>query len=192
MSVLPLPADVPSLEQSGLPLALGPQRKKSTVPCASAGAVAPVTLIVARSWTCWPGVTMRVLSSPCTAVDKAGAQVPNFPVTKSFRVAVVEVEERVSDTIVEKHSPVRLRSDRLRPASKNSPFRAPLFGVLLLSVNDHGIVMVIGFTSPQAMSLFGAVVQLAGGPVRFAINLRLASPQLASGLLVAVQAGSHL
>src|SRR5262245_34779639 len=94
--------------------------------------------------------------------------------------------------MVEKHSPVRFSSDRLMPASKNSPFRAPLFGVALLSVNDHGIVTVIGFTSPHARSPFAAVVHLAAGPVRFASSRRLVSPQLPSGLFAAVHAGSHL
>src|SRR2546425_2935841 len=94
--------------------------------------------------------------------------------------------------MVEKHSPARFSSDRLMPASKNSPFRAPLLGVLLLSVNDQGIVTVIGFTSPQARSPLAAVVHLAAGAVKFGSNLRLGAPPLASGVFPAVQGGSHL
>ena len=74
-------------------------------------------MIVARSRTCAPGNTVRVLPTPCTLVARVGAQTPNRPTTKSFSVAVVDVEERVSATMVEKHSPERLSSDRLRPAS---------------------------------------------------------------------------
>src|SRR5206468_11759340 len=69
---------------------LGRQRKRVTVPCASAGDEAPCTVIVARSRTCAPGNTVRVLPTPCTLVARVGAQTPNRPMTKSFSVAVVE------------------------------------------------------------------------------------------------------
>src|SRR5690349_14815435 len=84
-------------------------------------------------------------------------QLPNVPTMKSFSVAVVDVEERVSDPIDAKHSPERPRVERLMPASKNSPFSAPFWGVPLLSVNDHGIVIVLGLTSPHPAVLFAAV-----------------------------------
>src|SRR2546428_2301558 len=93
--------------------------------------------------------------------------------------------------MVEKHSPARFSSDRLMPASKNSPFRAPLLGVLLLSVNDQGIVTVIGFTSPQARSPLAAVVGLGAGAVQFSSNLTVACPPPPPGLFSAGQVGCH-
>jgi len=62
--------------------------------------------------------------------------------------------------------------------------------VPLLSVNDHGMVMVLGFTSPQKASLGAAVAQLAA--VEVACRCKLASAQKPKGLLVAVQPGSHV
>jgi hypothetical protein len=50
---------------------------------------------------------------------------------------------------------------RLMPPSKNSPLRAPFAGVPLLSVNDHGIVIVFALTMPPKLSLAAAVPQLA-------------------------------
>ncbi len=67
-------------------------------------------------------------------------------------------------------------------------------GVPLLSVKAHGIVIVLGLTSPQARlptSPGGVrVAQLA--LVEDACRWRLASAQKAAGLLVAVQAGSQV
>src|SRR5437867_4814781 len=80
-------------------------------------------------------------------------QEPNPPRMKSFSVAVTDVEARVSETSVAKHSPPRLISGelRLRPASKSSPCRYESFP--LLSRNVHGeAVPSSGFTIPQAPS----------------------------------------
>jgi hypothetical protein len=46
-----------------------------------------------------------------------GAQTANCPSTKSFSVAVVEVEERVSEATLEKHSPESPSVERLTPPS---------------------------------------------------------------------------
>jgi hypothetical protein len=44
-------------------------------------------------------------------------QLPKLPRTKSFNVAVVDVEERVSEATLEKHSPARPSVERLTPPS---------------------------------------------------------------------------
>src|ERR671931_2814887 len=62
--------------------------------------------------------------------------------------------------------------------------------VPLLSVNDHGIVIVVGFTSPQKASEGAAVAQLAA--LEVACRCKLVSAQKPNGLLAAVQAGSHV
>ena len=50
-------------------------------------------------------------------VVSVAVQLANCPITKSFSVAVVEVEERVSAAMLEKHSSPRPSSDRLTPPS---------------------------------------------------------------------------
>ena len=118
-------------------------------------------------------------------------QAPNPPSTNAFKTDVVEVEDRVSSRKLAKHSPPRPSADRLTPASKNSPFSAPLLGVPLLSVNDHGMVMVLEFTRPQKASPAPADAQLAVVEVRRI--RRLLSPQVpAVAPVVFLHVGSHL
>src|SRR5439155_21193964 len=106
-----VPPDVP---QS--PVAIGPHRKNVTFPVGSGGLVPPDTVIVALSVTAWPGRTGLVTVSDAW-VSSVGLHWGKCASTKSFRVAVVAVEERLSATMLEKHSPARPRVDRLRPAS---------------------------------------------------------------------------
>src|SRR5262245_21061213 len=127
------------------------QRKKVTVPLGVFVALLPVT--VAMSWTGSPG-TVAVFDG---AVVRFAVQLPKFPSTKSFSVAVGEVEERVSERKLAKHS-LAIAADscpRLRPPSKNAPFRKVLLP--LLSVNGHGeIVPFAAFTMPQKLSTAAA------------------------------------
>ena len=51
------------------------------------------------------------------AVVSVAEQLPNSPSTKSFSVAVVEVDDRVSDATLEKHSSASPSAERLTPRS---------------------------------------------------------------------------
>src|SRR6478672_13919828 len=70
--------------------------------------------------------------------------------TKSCRVDVVDVEARVSEATVPKHSPLRPSRERLMPPSKNSPLRNSLLPDL--SSNAHGDGVVLGLTIAQNSS----------------------------------------
>src|SRR4051812_17228420 len=103
-----LPTWVPPLPQRPLlSRAAGPQRKNWSVPVQFC---APVMVRLAESWTDVPGVR---LPPGVGVVTRPLSHLPNPPRTKSFKVAVVEVDERVSDATLEKHSPPRPSSDRL-------------------------------------------------------------------------------
>src|SRR5207244_523807 len=104
---------VPPVEQSGFE-ALGPHRKNVTVPVGSAALVPPDTVNVAVSWTAVPGRTVPLLDAWVVMLAWHCAK---FPSTKSFSVAVVEVDDRVSAAKLEKHSPASPIVERLMPAS---------------------------------------------------------------------------
>src|SRR3954454_6871853 len=113
------PTASPPVSQTGAAVALK-HSENATLPVASSGEPAPVTVTVAVSVTGVPGETVPFWLAPAaslTWVVTAGVQVPSWPRMKSFRTAVVEVDERVSDRTLEKHCPPRLRADRLMPAS---------------------------------------------------------------------------
>ena len=120
---VPVPADVPPLVHVTVEFAaVGPQSEKVTVPEGVGGFARPVPWTVAISVTLVPGET----SPPAPTlglVESVASQTANWPRTKSFSTAVVEVEERVSDATDEKHSPPRPSRDRLTPPSYSSPWR---------------------------------------------------------------------
>src|SRR5205814_4046507 len=85
---------------------------------------------------------------------------PNWPSTKSFSVAVVDVDDRVSAATDAKHLSPRPRADRLIPPSKNSPCR--YVSLPLLSRYGHGaVVPSVGLTMPQNRSAAVVETQLA-------------------------------
>src|SRR5207248_6118315 len=121
------------------------QRENVTVPLGVFDAWLPTT--VAVSCTAVPGVTKPVLDGVVVIVALHWAKLPR---TKSFSVAVADVDERVSDRKLAKHSLAieADRLDRLTPPSNSSPFRK--VWLPLLSVNVHGaIVPLVAFTIPQ-------------------------------------------
>src|SRR3989475_7848386 len=169
---VPVPMLLPTLVvPSQAPVAMGPQRKNVTVPLGVIEGRFPTT--VAVSWTGVPGVSGPAFD---TWVDIVATQLPKLPRTKSFSVAVVDVEERVSARKLAKHSLAILGSrDRLTPASSNSPCRYVLLP--LLSVYGHGATTPFtGFTSPQKGSPgIAAVLQFAA--VEVSCRCRFASAQ---------------
>ena len=88
-----------------------------TLPVGVGGLAVPVPCTVARSVTLVPGETAWRRAPALGVVVSVAPQTANWPRTKSFRVAVVEVDERVSEAMLEKHSPPRLKADRLMPPS---------------------------------------------------------------------------
>jgi hypothetical protein len=108
---VPVPMFVPPVAQSP-PAATPEHRKNVTVPVGSCAGLLPT--IVAVSVTDVPGATVPVLDAVVVIV---AVQLPNWPRTKSFRVAVVDVDDRVSDATLEKHSSPSPRADRLTPPS---------------------------------------------------------------------------
>ena len=129
-----------------------------------------MTVALSVTWTePVPIETLAAVGVVCTVVSHS----PKLPRMKSFSVAVGDVDARVSDATDAKHRPVRPRPDRLTPPSKNSPLSAPLFGVPLLSVNDHGIVIVPALTMPQNVSGVG-LAQFAF--VEVALRRRFVAP----------------
>src|SRR5439155_10844215 len=111
--------EVPPLTQ--LSVSLGPHRKKDSVPFQ---VEMPLTVRLAESLTETEPVPIErppagiVPPLPSLAVvTRPDSHLPKELTTKSLSVAVVEVEERVSATMLEKHSPARPRVDRLMPAS---------------------------------------------------------------------------
>src|SRR6266571_7748605 len=116
------PICVPTLAvPSHVPVAIGPHRKNARVPLQ---VVAPLIDSVAVSLTETepvpmesppPGIGLPFPSFAVVAMDDV--QLPKVVSTKSFRVAVVEVEERVSAATDAKHSLAIPpgRSDRLMP-----------------------------------------------------------------------------
>ena len=189
-TVCPVPICVPPVVHS---VEAGPQRKNETLPV---HVDAPSTVMVAASLTETEPVPMEsppggiVPPLPSFAVVVIlELQLPKPARTKSFRTAVVEVEERVSALTLEKHSLPRPRSERLIPPSYSSPCRYVLLP--LLSVNGHGaVVPLVGFTMPQNASFAPTVAQFAAFEVAW--RCRLESPQYGNGLPAAVQAESQV
>jgi len=111
--------EVPPLAQLLVEVrARGPQRKNATDPPKF---VAPPTVTTAWSLTLTDPVPMdrpaggiRPPVPVCGVVTVPEVHEPNPPRTKSLRVAVGEVEERVSDAKLAKHSPPRLMFEALR------------------------------------------------------------------------------
>src|SRR4051812_27039393 len=64
-----------------------------------------------------PAAGMLAPAPSFGVVTRVVSHLPKLPRTKSFSVAVVEVDERVSDATLAKHSPARPRVDRLTPPS---------------------------------------------------------------------------
>ena len=167
---------------------IGPRRWNCTVPLQ---VVTPVTVTVAESLTETDPVPIEVVPPEtlcCVVTDEP--QVPKPPRMKSFSVAVVDVDDLVSDDTDEKHLSPSPSAVRLTPPSKNSPLSAPLFGVPLLSANGHGIVIVLALTMPQNWSFAAAPAQLA--LVDVPLIRRFASPHVPAVLpVVLVQVVSH-
>ena len=103
-SAIGLPTCVPPVAQ--LPVLTGVswdglQRKNVMLPVGVGGLLVPAPCTVARSVTDTPGATDVAEG----VVVSVAVQLANCPITKSFSVAVVEVEERDSAAMLEKHSP---------------------------------------------------------------------------------------
>src|SRR5215217_290095 len=144
------------------------QRKNFSVPVQL---LAPTTLRTAASVTDTEPVPIERpppgMSAPAPVfgvVVRPDWQLPKLPSTKSLSVAVSDCEDRVSASTLAKHSLPSPRSDRLMPASKNSPRRNVLKP--LLSVNGHGAkVPSVWLTIPQKASPGEADRQLAASEV---------------------------
>src|SRR5438045_7202630 len=76
------------------------QRKNVTVPTGVGGLDVPAPVTVAVSVTLVPGAT----DAEDGTVDIVAVQLANCPTTKSFSVAVGDVEERLSAATLAKHS----------------------------------------------------------------------------------------
>ena len=136
-----LPTCVPSLpvvpSQRSVEPAANEHRKNVTFPVGVGGLATPEPSTVAMSVTGSPGET----SPPAPTLGVVVIVAPhgwNWPRTKSFSCAFVEVEDRVSATKLEKHSLARLIDGSLRliPASNSSPCRKAVLSSL--SRKGHG------------------------------------------------------
>src|SRR5262245_56258709 len=96
------------------PEPIGPRRWNCTVPL---HVEIPVTVTVALSLTETDPVPIDVdpVMLECEVVELP--HVPKVPRTKSFSVAVVDVDDRVSDATLAKHRLARPRFVRLTPPS---------------------------------------------------------------------------
>src|SRR5438105_3173787 len=100
-----------------------------------------------------PTLGVGLLTALVTA--RSAVEVSNVPITRSESVGVMELEERVSTTKLER-SLGRLRAVTSMPPSKNSPGRKVLLGVPLLSANGQppeGVLTV--FTVAQRLLASG-------------------------------------
>src|SRR5262249_53067061 len=93
---------------------MGPRRWNCTVPFQ---VVTPVTVTVAESWTETDPVPIDVDPVMLDCVVVPLIHVPNWPRMKSFSVAVVDVDDRVSDATDAKHVSPRPRAVRFTPPS---------------------------------------------------------------------------
>src|SRR5262249_25127573 len=110
---------VPS--QFGAAFAAGPHSQKSTVPVASSGFVAPVTVTVAVSCTGVPGWMVPFVLTPfpsLTCVDADGEQRWKVPRSLSCSSESPDAEARLLTRKLEKHAPPSPSPVRLRPPSK--------------------------------------------------------------------------
>ena len=99
---------------------IGPRRWNCTVPFQ---VVTPGTVTVAESLTETDPVPIEVDPVTLDCVVTPLPHVPKPPRMKSFSVAVVDVDDRVSDATDAKHLSPRPSAVRLTPPSKNSPCR---------------------------------------------------------------------
>src|SRR5262245_52882303 len=93
---------------------MGPRTWNCTVPD---HVVTPVTVTVAESWPVTEPVPMDAEPVMLDCDVTEAPQVPNPPRTKSFNVAVVEVDDRVSEATEAKHRSPRPRAVRFTPPS---------------------------------------------------------------------------
>src|SRR5215203_2078676 len=107
----------------GQPLVAFAHRKNVTglpfaaVPVGSGALVPPDTEIVAVSVTELPVPPGKTGPAVDACVVIPAWQFSNCPRTKSFSVALVDVDDRVSDATDEKHSSARPSADRFTPPS---------------------------------------------------------------------------
>ncbi len=114
LTAIGLPTEVPSEEH--VPVAMGPHSRKATEPFQLE---MPFTTMVALSVTDTDPDPIET-DPPFPAlgvVTIVVSQDPKPPRTKSLRVAVVAVDERVSDATDAKHRSASPRADRLIPPS---------------------------------------------------------------------------
>ncbi len=115
LTVLVAPICVPPVRHVACAVrSSGPQRKNFSVPVQ---VDAPVMFSVAES------VNPVTMPAPIDTVLTLGVVLrplvhfPKLLMTKSFNCAVVDVDERVSEATVAKHSPERPSAERLMPPS---------------------------------------------------------------------------
>src|SRR6266853_4980277 len=116
------PIEVPPLLQDGWAArSAGPQRKNATEPVQID---TPFTVTAARSCTCSEPVPIEteacVMSLPvesCGVVFTPDWQLPSCPRTKLLSTALVEVDERLSASVLAKHSFPRPKFERSMPPS---------------------------------------------------------------------------
>src|SRR5258708_36376376 len=93
-------------------------------------------------------LVMSLPFASCGCVTTIGVQPGKLPRTKLFSVALVEVDERLSASVLAKHSLLSPKALRSRPPSYNSPWAKLVLPAL--SVNGHGaVVPFAGLTMPQ-------------------------------------------
>ena len=93
---------------------MGPRRLNCTVPFQ---VETPVTLTVAESLTETDPLPIDVLPVMLDCVVVLLPHWPNWPRMKSFSVAVVDVDDRVSDATDAKHLSPKPMADRFKPPS---------------------------------------------------------------------------
>src|SRR4051812_4625522 len=114
----------------------------------------------------------------CGVVTMPEPHEPDVPPAKSNRVAVSEVEERVSPMNELKHLSPSLRSVRLMPPSKNSDVRSLLPTPSLKLAVCHGTVIVplvplaVVFETAQAESPGGVFALRQSTPAPMGVVLR--------------------
>src|SRR5262245_15272331 len=143
------PMFVPPVVQSGAAEAFGPQRKNVTVPVASSGAEAPVTVTVAVSCTGVPGATVPFVDA---CVASAGTQRANWPRTLSCSSASPAAEERLLIRKLEKQASDSFSWVRFSPPSKRLVGAKVLLGVPACG-STHGDALAVSCASAQALSL---------------------------------------
>src|SRR5689334_25441259 len=103
---------VPVASQLVRAVVLGPHRRNVTLPV-GAGGLTPVTWILAESDTVAVPLTPLRTVLPLGVVTREAPHSPKPPRMKSLRTAVVEVDERDSEPMLEKHSELSPSVERL-------------------------------------------------------------------------------